>query len=94
MHTPYTPLWYKDSKKSVKTQNRNKSVSSDHHKVPVKFQKDRSKTVGVIRTRWILPIHFCEIRAKKNSKLKMQKKVTKNNFRILKISHAYLQTIV
>ena len=34
--------------------------------------------------RYILPIHFCSIRARKKSKLKMQKNVIKNNFRILK----------
>ena len=43
-------------------------------KVPVKFEKDWSKTVGgVAGRRYIPPIHFCSIRARKNSKLKMQK---------------------
>ena len=45
-------------------------------------------------TRYILPIHFCSIRARKKSKLKMQKKVIKNNFRILKKKYTYLQTIL
>ena len=44
--------------------------------------------------RYILPIHFCCIRAQKKSKLKMKKNVIKNNFRILKKQHAYLQTIL
>ena len=44
-------------------------------KAPVKFQKDRPKTVvGVKGTRYLLPIHFCNIRTQKMSKLKMRKK--------------------
>ena len=44
-------------------------------KAHVKFQKDRLKTVGGVKgTRYLLPIHFCNIRTKKMSKLKMQKK--------------------
>ena len=44
-------------------------------KAPVKFQKDRLKTVvGVTGTRYLLPIRFCSIRTKNMSKLKMQKK--------------------
>ena len=43
-------------------------------KAPVKFEKDWPKTVGgVAGRRYILPIHFCSIRARKKSKLKMQK---------------------
>ena len=42
-------------------------------------------------TRYILPIHFCSIRARKKSKLKMQKRVIKI---ILKKQYAYLQTIL
>ena len=64
-------------------------------KVPVKLEKDWPKTVGgVAGRRYILPIHFCSIRARKKSKLKMQKKVIKNNFRILEKQYAYLQTIL
>ena len=49
-------------------------ISSDHIKAPVKFEKDWPKTVGgVAGRRYILPIHFCSIRARKKSKLKMQK---------------------
>ena len=63
-------------------------------KAPVKFQKDRLKTVvGVTGTRHLLPIRFCSIRTKKISKLKMRK-VIKNYFRILKKTHAYLQAIL
>ena len=62
-------------------------------KAPVKFQKDWPKTVGGVEgTRYLLPIHFCSIRVKKMS-VKNAKKVIKNNFRILKKPHAYLQTI-
>ena len=44
-------------------------------KAPVKFQKDWPKTVGGVEgTRYLLPIHFCSIRAQKMSKLKMRKK--------------------
>ena len=43
---------------------------------------------------YILPIHFCNFRAQKKSKLKMKKNVIKNNFRILKKQYAYLQTIL
>ena len=64
-------------------------------KVCVKFQKDWPETVGVVaHTRYILPIHFCSIRAQKKSKLKMVKNVIKNNFRTLKKQYAYLQTIL
>ena len=64
-------------------------------KAHVKFQKDRPKTVGGVKgTRYLLPIDFCNIRTQKMSKLKMQKKVIKNYFRILKKPHAHLQTIL
>ena len=64
-------------------------------KASVKFQKDWPKTVGGVEgTRYLLPIHFCSIRAQKMSTLKMRKKMTKNNFMILKKPHAYLQTIL
>ena len=44
-------------------------------KAPVKFQKDWPKTVGGAEgTRYLLPIHFCSIRVKNMSKLKMRKK--------------------
>ena len=44
-------------------------------KAPVKFQKDRLKTViKVTGTRYLLLIRFCSIRAQKMSKLKMWKK--------------------
>ena len=43
-------------------------------KAPVKFEKDWPKTVGGVAGRsYILPIHYCSIRARKKSKLKMQK---------------------
>ena len=45
-------------------------------------------------TRYLLPIHFCNIRIQKMSKLKMRKKVIRNYFRILKKLLAYLQAIL
>ena len=64
-------------------------------KASVKFQKDWPKTVGGVEgTRYLLPIHFCSIRAQKMSTLKMRKKIIKNNFMILKKPHASLQTIL
>ena len=43
-------------------------------KAPVKFEKDWPKTVGgVAGKQMVVPIHFCSIRARKKSKLKMQK---------------------
>ena len=43
-------------------------------KAPVKFENDWLKTVGGVAGRkYILPIHFNSIRARKNAKLKMQK---------------------
>ena len=50
--------------------------------------------VGVTGSRYLLPICFCSIRTQKMSKLKMQEKVVKNYFRILKKPHAYLQAIL
>ena len=42
--------------------------------MPVKFEKDWPKTAGgVAGRRYIIPIQFCSIRARKESKLKMQK---------------------
>ena len=44
-------------------------------KAHVKFQKDWPKTVGGVKgIRYLLPIHFCNIRTQKMSKLKMWKK--------------------
>ena len=48
-------------------------------KAPVKFQKDRPKTVGGVKgTRYLLPIYFCSIRTQKMSKLKSTCKVSKD----------------
>ena len=52
-------------------------------KAPAKYQKDQPKTVEVMRTGCIHPIHFCGIRPRKKS-VKNVKVVTKNDFRILK----------
>ena len=47
-----------------------------YFKAPVKFQKDRLKTVvGVTGTRYLRPIRFCSIRAKKMSKKKGKRNV-------------------
>ena len=43
-------------------------------KAHVKFQKDRPNTVGGVKgTRYLLPIHICNIRTKQMSKLKCGK---------------------
>ena len=63
-------------------------------KAPVKFQKDRPKSVGGFKgTRYLLPIYFCSIRTQKMS-VKNAEKVIKYYFRILKKTHAYLQAIL
>ena len=63
-------------------------------KAPVKFKKDRLKTVvGVTGTRYLLPIRFCSIRTQKMSKLKCGKS-NKKYFRILRKTPAYLQAIL
>ena len=63
-------------------------------KAHVKFQKNRPKTVGGVKgTRYLLPIHFCNIRTQKMS-VKNAEKEIKNYFRILKNPHAYLQAIL
>ena len=63
-------------------------------KVHVKFQKDRPKPMGGVKgTRYLLPIDFYNIRTKKKSVQNVEK-VIKNNFRILKKTQAYLQTIL
>ena len=49
-------------------------------KALVKFQKDQPKTVGgIVRTRCILPIHFCGIRALKKSVKTVKKSEKKKN---------------
>ena len=64
-------------------------------KAHVKFQKDRPKTVvGVMGTRYLLPIDFCNIKTQKLSSVKNAEKVIKNYFRILKNPLAYLQAIL
>ena len=48
---------------------------------------------GVKGTRYLLPIDFCNIRTQKMS-VKNAEKVKKDYFRILKKTHAHLQTIL
>ena len=61
-------------------------------KALVKFQKDRTKTVGGVKgTRYLHPIHFCNIRTQK---VKNAEKVIKKYFRILKNPPAYFQAIL
>ena len=63
-------------------------------KALVKFQMDRTKTVGGVKgTRYLHPIHFCNIRTQKMS-VKNAEKVIKNHFRILKNPPAYFQAIL
>ena len=62
-------------------------------KALVKFQKDRTKTVGGVKgTRYLHPIHFCN-RTQKMS-VKNAEKVIKKYFRILKNPPAYFQAIL
>ena len=49
---------------------------------------------GVKGTSYLLPIDLCNIRTEKMSKFKTCKNDKKNNFRILKKTHANLQTIL
>ena len=68
------------SSKRVKSDKNNfRILKKDMHifilKAPVKFQKDRPKTVGGVKgTRYLRPIDFCNIRTKKTPKFKMCKK--------------------
>ena len=48
---------------------------------------------GVKGTRYLLPIHFCNIRTQ-NMSVKNAEKVIKHYFRILKNPRAYLQAIL
>ena len=48
---------------------------------------------GVKGTRYLLPIHFCNIRTQKMF-VKNAEKVIKNYFKILKNPHAYIQAIL
>ena len=73
MDTPHTLLRYYGTKmsklKCKKVTKNNFRILKKAHaylqtisKASVKFQKDKSKTVGEVTwTRWILPIHFCGI---------------------------------
>ena len=68
----------------IRILNQTHAVLQTILKADVKLQKDRLKTVGgVARTKCILPVHFCSITAL-NGLVKNAKKMTKNNFRILK----------
>ena len=63
-------------------------------KALVKFQKDRTKSVGGVKgTRCLHPIHFCNIRTQKMS-VKNAEKVIKKYFRIPKNPPAYFQAIL
>ena len=59
-------------------------------KAHVKFQKDRPKTVGEVKgTRYLLPIHFCNIRTQKMSKLKSDKKLFQDSEKSTYISSGH-----
>ena len=63
-------------------------------KTSVKFQKNLNITVGgVACTRYPLFIHF-HCQSEKMTKLKVQKKVSKINLRIISKPHAHLQSMV
>ena len=60
-------------------------------KTCVKFQKEQPETVkGIVLTRYLIHMHINSVRDKKKSKLKMQKLVKKNDFRIMIRPHAHL----
>ena len=62
-------------------------------KTPVKFQKNRYKTVEkVAPTRYPLSIHIVIDNARKMAKFNLQK-IDKNNLRIISKPHAYFQTM-
>ena len=64
-------------------------------KTSVKFQNNRNKTVGgVAHTRYPLSIHFHYQNARKMTKIKLQKKVSKINLRIISKPHAHLQSMM
>ena len=64
-------------------------------KTYVKFQKNPNITVGeVVCTRDPLSIHFHCVNVEKVSKLKLRKKVSKINLRIISEPHANLQSMV
>ena len=64
-------------------------------KTSVKFQNNRNKTVGgVAHTRYPLSIHFHYQNARKMTKFKLQKKVSKINLRIISKPHAHLQSMM
>ena len=61
---------------------------------PVKFPKNRHKTVGgVANTRYSLSIDFDSEMMKKWLSSQFVEKVTKNNLRTISKPHAYLQTM-
>ena len=65
----------KSNKKIFQDSEKSTCIFSGHPKSHVKFQKDRSKTVGGVKgTRYLLPIDFCNIRNQKMSKFKTCKK--------------------
>ena len=64
-------------------------------KTSVKFQNNRNKTVGgVAHTRYYLSIHFHYQNARKMTKFKLQKNVSKINLRIISKPHAHLQSMM
>ena len=64
-------------------------------KTPVKFPKNRYKSVGgVTPTRYLSPVHsHCYIQCLKIGYVQLAKKVTKNYLRIIPKPHAYFQTM-
>ena len=62
-------------------------------KTPVKFRKNRYKTVGgVAPTRCPQSIHFVIDKARKMANFKLRK-MDKNNLRFISKPHAYVQTM-
>ena len=64
-------------------------------KTPVKFPKNRYKTVGGVATTWYpLSSHIVIDNARKMAKFNLQKKATKNNLRIISKPHTYFQAMI
>ena len=64
-------------------------------KTSIKLQKNQNKTVGGLAcSRFPPSIHFHCQNVQKMTKLKLQKKVSKINLRIISKSHAHLQSMV
>ena len=83
-----------DEKKNLRTISKPHAYLQTMTQSPVKFPKNRHKTVGgVANTRYSLSIDFDSEMMKKWLSSQFVEKVTKNNLRTISKPHAYLQTM-